>query len=143
MLDKLRSQYQVAKEVSRNGYFEGEIPLSNMNRIAEMLHLDFDAVNNPVTLKFEFLRDEFDLPQGRIYLDGNSLGPLSHAARLRAREVVDNQWGGDLIASWNKHHWIDLPLTIGNRLSPLLGAAPGQVVCCDSVSMVQRSPTRH
>jgi uncharacterized protein len=62
MLDKLRSQYQVAKEVSRNGYFEGEIPLSNMNRIAEMLHPEFDAENSSVILKFEFLRDESNSP---------------------------------------------------------------------------------
>ncbi len=80
-------------------------------------------------------RDDFDLPEDKIYLDGNSLGPLSHRARQRAQEVIDKQWGQDLIASWNKHHWIDLSITVGAKISPLLGASPEQVVCCDSVSI--------
>ena len=58
----MRRQYQVAKEVSRNGYFEGEIPLSKLNRVAEMLHPKFDVEHSRVILKFEFLRNEFDLP---------------------------------------------------------------------------------
>ncbi len=62
MQDKLRRQYQVDREVSRNGYFEGEISLSNLSRVTEMLHPDFDVEHSRVTLKFEFLRNEFDLP---------------------------------------------------------------------------------
>jgi kynureninase len=49
--------------------------------------------------------------------------------------VVESQWGNDLISSWNKHQWIDLPLTVGEKIAPLIGAAPGQVLCCDSVSV--------
>ena len=80
-------------------------------------------------------RDEFVLPEGTIYLDGNSLGPLPVAARERAREVVEQQWGNDLITSWNQHDWIGLPGSVGNKIGRLLGAKPGQVVCCDSISV--------
>ncbi|MGB0214029.1 MAG: kynureninase [Alteromonas oceani] len=81
------------------------------------------------------LRQQFYLPQGTIYLDGNSLGPLPVAAKERAVEVVNQQWGQDLITSWNKHAWIDLPLHCGELIAPLIGAAPGQVICCDSISV--------
>lgn len=80
-------------------------------------------------------RSEFELPEKSIYLNGNSLGPLPQKAKQRAREIVEQQWGVDLIASWNKHHWIDLPVTVGEKIAPLIGAAPGQVICCDSISI--------
>ena len=70
-------------------------------------------------------RDRFSLPDG-IYLDGNSLGPLPAATAHRLRDVVERQWGGDLITSWNKHGWIDAPARIAAKLAPLLGAAPGR-----------------
>ena len=53
-------------------------------------------------------KQEFILPEGIIYLDGNSLGPLTYRAKRRAEEVINVQWGLDLITSWNKHQWIDL-----------------------------------
>jgi len=81
------------------------------------------------------LRDRFDLPDGLVYLDGNSLGPLPHAVRERLRDVVDQQWGHDLIRSWNVHGWIDLPLRVGEKIAPLIGAAPGQVAVADSTSV--------
>lgn len=80
-------------------------------------------------------RDEFFLPKEKVYLDGNSLGPLTLVAKRRAVEVVDKQWGNDLIASWNLHNWIDLPTSVGEKIAPLIGAAPGQTICCDSVSV--------
>ena len=80
-------------------------------------------------------RRHFDLQADTIYLNGNSLGPLSTASKHRVREVVESQWGNDLISSWNKHQWIDLPLSVGEKIAPLIGAAPGQVLCCDSVSV--------
>lgn len=81
------------------------------------------------------LRDAFDLPDGRVYLDGNSLGALPRCAGERVREVVEQQWGRDLITSWNVHDWVGLPLRVGEKIAPLLGAAPGQVICCDSISV--------
>ena len=80
-------------------------------------------------------RDEFHLPSGRIYLNGNSLGPLPRSAKLRAREIVERQWGEDLVASWNTHGWIDLPFTAGEKIAALIGAGPEQVLCCDSISI--------
>ncbi len=80
-------------------------------------------------------RDEFDLPAETIYLDGNSLGCLPKAARLRAEEVIAQQWGQDLIKSWNQHGWIDLPIKVGEKIARLIGAAPGQTLCCDSISV--------
>ena len=81
------------------------------------------------------LRAEFALPEGTIYLDGNSLGPLPRAARDRVREVVDVEWGDGLIRSWNDAGWFDKPRTLGARLAPLIGAEPDEVVVCDSTSI--------
>ncbi|WJG10318.1 kynureninase [Aliiglaciecola sp. LCG003] len=81
------------------------------------------------------IKDDFDLPEDTIYLDGNSLGALPKIARQRAREVVEQQWGRDLITSWNKHQWIDLPRKVGESIGGLIGAEPGQTICCDSISV--------
>lgn len=80
-------------------------------------------------------RDEFLLPENTVYLDGNSLGALSKRSQQRVNEVVQNQWGEDLIKSWNSHRWIDLPSRVGEKIAPLIGAAKGQTVCCDSISV--------
>jgi kynureninase len=80
-------------------------------------------------------RLEFDLPANTIYLDGNSLGALPKSVKSRVAEVVSQQWGNDLIKSWNSHNWIDLPIKVGEKIAPLIGAAQGQVVCCDSISV--------
>jgi kynureninase len=77
----------------------------------------------------------FHCPENLIYLDGNSLGLMPYAAKQRIQEVTQEQWGNDLITSWNKHQWIDLPTTIGERIAPLIGAGQQQVVCCDSISI--------
>ena len=87
--------------------------------------------NDPLAGK----RLEFALPDNIIYLDGNSLGALPWAAKQRSRQVLEQQWGRDLVTSWNSHHWIDLPTQVGEKIAPLLGAACGQVICCDSTSV--------
>jgi kynureninase len=81
------------------------------------------------------LRAAFDLPADLIYLDGNSLGALPVAVRARLQDTLDRQWGEGLIRSWNTHVWIDLPTLVGEKIAPLLGAAPGQVICTDSISV--------
>lgn len=81
------------------------------------------------------LRDLFTLPQGLIYLDGNSLGMMPKAAVARAAEVVTLEWGQGLIRSWNAAGWFDLPQRLGNRIAPLIGAGPDQVVATDSTSI--------
>ena len=80
-------------------------------------------------------RSEFLLANDSCYLDGNSLGPVSQRVVQKLQEVVTAQWQPDLIASWNKHGWIDLPLRIGDQLAAILGAESGQIVCCDSTSI--------
>lgn len=80
-------------------------------------------------------RQEFELPEGVIYLDGNSLGALPKAAKVRATQVIEKQWGQDLISSWNRHNWIDLPTQVGEKIAKIVGAAEGQTVCCDSISV--------
>ena len=77
----------------------------------------------------------FSVPEDVIYLNGNSLGPLPSNVQHRLNAVISEEWGKDLIGSWNKHGWIDLPLRVGEKIAPILGAASGQVLCCDSVSL--------
>ncbi|MGE0744910.1 MAG: kynureninase [Rhodospirillales bacterium] len=80
-------------------------------------------------------RDLFDVPQGVVYLDGNSLGALPRATAGRLDELVRREWGGDLIRSWNVHGWIDAPARVGDKIARLIGAAPGEVVAADSTSV--------
>ena len=81
------------------------------------------------------LRTRFALPDGLIYLDGNSLGALPRATGAAVAEVVERQWGESLITSWNKHGWIDAPATLGAKLALLIGAAVDEVLVCDSTSI--------
>jgi kynureninase len=82
-----------------------------------------------------FARKRFTLPDGVIYLDGNSLGVLPAATADRLREVAERQWGDDLIASWNKHDWIDWPTRIAAKLAPIVGAKPSELLIADSTSV--------
>lgn len=81
-------------------------------------------------------RDRFRLPAGIIYLDGNSLGALPAATPERLAELVERQWGDDLIASWNRHGWIDAPVRVAAKLAPLLGARPNELLIADSTSVL-------
>lgn len=80
-------------------------------------------------------RARFRLPPGLVYLDGNSLGPLPAALPDRLTQTVAGEWGEGLIRSWNDAGWIDLPVTLGAAIAPLVGAEPASVVACDSVSL--------
>jgi len=81
------------------------------------------------------LRDQFDLPAGVIYLDGNSLGVLPRATAARVQQVVTQEWGTDLIRSWNTAGWIDLPQRVGNKIAKLVGAGDDELVVADSTSV--------
>lgn len=80
-------------------------------------------------------RDEFSLPGGVVYLDGNSLGARPTAASERAREVVELEWGNDLIGSWNKNHWFELPTRIGSKIAELVAGGKGGCVATDTTSI--------
>jgi kynureninase len=80
-------------------------------------------------------RRRFVLPQGLIYLDGNSLGALPRATAARLEEVVRRQWGEDLITSWNRHGWLELPHRVGGKIARLIGAASHEVIVADSISV--------
>ncbi|MEO1169005.1 MAG: kynureninase [Pseudomonadota bacterium] len=81
------------------------------------------------------LRTQFALPDGVIYLDGNSLGALPKATIATQQDAVERQWGADLIRSWNSNDWIDAPQRIGAKIAPLIGAKPHEVIVTDSVSV--------
>jgi kynureninase len=81
------------------------------------------------------LRDLFALPPGVIYLDGNSLGVMPKTAPARVADVVSREWGTDLIQSWNKNGWFELPKKLGDKIARLIGAAPGTVVATDTTSI--------
>ena len=80
-------------------------------------------------------RERFHVPEGVIYLDGNSLGCLPKATPDRLAEVVQGEWGEGLIRSWNAASWIDLPQRVGAKIAPLIGAHPHEVIVADSVSV--------
>lgn len=81
------------------------------------------------------LREAFVLPEGLIYLDGNSLGPLPRATADVLARVVEQEWGGGLIRSWNEAGWIDAPRRVGAAIAPLVGAASEDVIAADSTSI--------
>lgn len=80
-------------------------------------------------------REAFVLPEGIVYLDGNSLGALPRQAEERVRAVITQQWGKDLIKSWNVHDWIGAPARIGAKVARLIGAKPSEVLVADSTSL--------
>jgi kynureninase len=82
-----------------------------------------------------YLRARFVLPEGLLYLDGNSLGALPAAVPDALADTAAREWGRDLIASWNANGWWTLPTRVGDRIGGLVGAGPGQVVCGDSTSV--------
>ena len=81
------------------------------------------------------LRAAFAVPEDRIYLDGNSLGVPTHAALAALKRAAEDEWRGQLIDAWNDADWIGLPRRLGDRIGRLVGAAPGQVIVCDSISV--------
>lgn len=77
----------------------------------------------------------FNLPDGLVYLDGNSLGALPRDTPARVARAITDEWGRDLIRSWNTAGWMDMPMRVGDKIGRLIGALPGETVCADSTSI--------
>jgi len=84
---------------------------------------------------FAATRQKFDLPEGLVYLDGNSLGPLPKSVAARVSREITVGWGEKLVRGWNEHGWIDMQLEAGNRVAKLIGAPQGSVIVADSTSV--------
>jgi kynureninase len=98
-----------------------------------------DCLALDATDRLRPLRDRFALDQsdarGLIYLDGNSLGALPRSTMARLTQTVENEWGRDLIQSWNRAGWITLAHRVGDKIARLVGAGPGELVATDSTSV--------
>jgi kynureninase len=94
---------------------------------------DLEALDRADPLRS--FRDRFFLPDGIVYLDGNSLGAMPKAVPERMREVVEDEWGRDLVRSWNIHGWIDIQKRIGVKIGRLIGAREDETIVADSTSI--------
>ena len=88
-----------------------------------------------MTTDFSKTRDLFHLPEGMIYLDGNSLGPLPKAAKARVASMMADEWGELLITGWNKAAWMAQANTLGDMIAPLIGAPAGSVTIGDTLTI--------
>ncbi|MCB1452927.1 MAG: kynureninase, partial [Rhizobiaceae bacterium] len=84
---------------------------------------------------FSATRSLFNLPEGVVYLDGNSLGPLPAKASERVKQTIEQEWGSMLITAWNRARWMELPSRLGDRIGRLIGAPAGTVVTGDTLSI--------
>ena len=87
----------------------------------------YDAATLDAADPLAGFREAFDLPDGVIYLDGNSLGPLPRATAGRLEEVVRQEWGRGLITSWNVAGWIEAPQRAGAKIARLIGVRAHEV----------------
>lgn len=116
-----------------------------LHELAALQFQDCGAIAAAVTLEkaaeldaadpLAFARERFRIPEGVIYLDGNSLGALPVATPDRLAEVAERQWGEDLITSWNRHGWIEWPRRIAAKLAPIVGAKPNELLIADSTTV--------
>ena len=98
-----------------------------------MTRADFEKLDREDQLAS--FRQEFHIPQGVIYMDGNSLGAMPKAVAKRVGEVTEREWGDNLIKSWNTADWFNAPGRIGDKIAPIIGADKGEVVATDSTSI--------
>ncbi len=84
---------------------------------------------------FSRTKSLFHLPEGMVYLDGNSLGPLPIAAEKHLLNTLRNEWGELLIKGWNEAGWMNKPNQLGDRLAKMLGAPPSSIMLGDTLSI--------
>jgi kynureninase len=80
------------------------------------------------------LRSHFDIPDGTLYFDGNSLGPLTFRSREVLHRTIEFEWRERLIRSWDED-WLEMPARVGNLIAPIIGASPDTVICADNTSI--------
>lgn len=80
-------------------------------------------------------RAQFHLPDGAIYLDGNSLGPMVNKVPAAMEHALQQEWANGLISSWNDAGWWNMAVQLGDRIGQIVGAAGGQIVVSDSTSV--------
>jgi kynureninase len=95
-----------------------------------------DCVAMDTSDELAAMRDAFTLTEGEIYLDGNSLGPVSRDVAVRVNEVVNDEWANGLVRSWNDAGWMDMPVRLGDRVAPLIGAKSGEVLVADTLTFM-------
>ncbi len=97
--------------------------------LSRQVALELDAADPLASCREEFVIPDPDL----VYLDGNSLGRTPKSTVARLKQVVETEWAGDLILSWE--HWLDLPRRVGNRMAAIIGSRPGEVALHDSTTL--------
>ena len=102
-----------------------------MTEIPDLAEVEAMDVADPLRA----MRDRFILPEGVIYLDGNSLGAASASVFTEIENAARREWAQDLIRAWNTAGWFDMPIELGDQLGRLIGAAAGQTVVCDTTSI--------
>ena len=108
----------------RRQHISGGVIVTDMTALTRDACAALDAADPLAPLRGRFDLDAADA-RGEIYLDGNSLGPLPRATAERVRQVLHDEWGRDLIRSWNTAGWITLSQRIGDKIARLVGAGPG------------------
>src|ERR1051326_5188122 len=110
-----------------------KIPLQSRSEAMTTPRADCLALDSADPLRHA--RSRFTVPEGVIYLDGNSLGALPASTSGRIADVIAREWGVDLIRSWNKNDWIGMPARVGGRIARLIGAGEDEVIVADSTSV--------
>src|ERR1700681_990239 len=117
------------------GFDHEVLPMSSASMTSAPMTSRDECVARDCVDPLRDFRDRFMIPEGLIYLDGNSLGPMPRAAASVLTRTIEQEWGHDLIRSWNSAGWFDMPVRLGDRVGALFGAAPGQTLFCDTTSI--------
>src|ERR1700692_1726418 len=117
------------------GFDHEVLPMSSASMTSAPMTSRDECVARDCVDPLRDFRNCFMIPEGLIYLDGNSLGPMPRAAASVLNRTIEQEWGQDLIRSWNSAGWFDMPVRLGDRLGALIGAAPGQTLVCDTTSI--------
>src|SRR6202158_912834 len=117
------------------GFDHEVLPMSSASMTSAPMTSRDECVARDCVDPLRDFRDRFMIPEGLIYLDGNSLGPMPRAAASILNSTIEQEWGHGLIRSWNPAGWFDMPVRLGDRVGALIGAAQGQTLVCDTTSI--------